>query len=405
MVVPPDVPLDAAPQASDADRAVRRFVMLQLFTLVVLQKVGIPMGGGQVLPLQVPLLLIGLGFLAARGVLLVDTLRFVLLIVFVVVAAVAHMSVDTFSLPSLLLVIGIYLPFVVFAKVDTQTLQWSYRLFITFMLWTAPIVALEWVLQLAVRPGQWLNLEALLPAQFVVPNFMYVRQLFYGQAWVQPNAGIFLESSIISQFLALAIVIEVVFFRRWLVLCVLGATMMGTMAGTGVLLLLIVSPLLIWRLAPRDRLLLVAAMVIGAIGLLSSPMASRILEFQSDASSSYIRFVRPLLVFADRLGSPDAWWTGVGAGNSNENDVVLWPAVKLLVEYGLLATISLLSLIVVSIIRGAPSLTVGFALLIFFNILGGGLAVPVYAGTVVLLGTLFRIRGHDNDDGPSIRAR
>ncbi len=227
---------------------------------------------------------------------------------------------------------------------------------------------------------------------------MYVRYLFYGQSWVQPNAGIFLEASIMSQFLALAIVVEVVYFRRWLVLGILGATMLGTMAGTGILLLLIVSPLLIRRIPPRDRMLLVIAMVIGATALLLSPMADRIFEVQNDESSSYIRFVRPLLVLADLLGKPEVWWSGMGAGNAPEENVVLWPAIKLLIEYGLPATISLLSLIVASVLGRAPSLTIGIALLIFFNILGGGLAVPVYAGAIVLLGTLFPLRQqHDRD--------
>jgi hypothetical protein len=113
---------------------------------------------------------------------------------------------------------------------------------------------------------------------------------------VTRSNGIFLpEASSMSQMAALAILIEILEFRRPRYLIVLTLGFLLTYSGTGTLILLLSLPLaaLVNRRAQLP-IMLVTLFVVGlfAAGIINlSPFTSRVSEFQSTHLSGFARFV------------------------------------------------------------------------------------------------------------------
>ena len=109
---------------------------------------------------------------------------------------------------------------------------------------------------------------------------------------------------------------------------------------------------------------------------------------RNSSSARPCRTEAPILLFLEYLGKPEVWLSGIGAGNSTEVNTMLLPVVKLTLEYGVIAAIIFSALMLLSLCKDAYRGAIPLALLIFFNLLGGGLAVPFYGLTTILLGTL-----------------
>jgi hypothetical protein len=160
--------------------------------------------------------------------------------------------------------------------------------------------------------------------------------------------GIFLgEASTLSQLAALAILIEVLEFRRPRYLIVLTIGFLLAYSGTGLSILLISLPLafLVNRRAQLPVLVVsLFAMALFATGVIHlSAFTSRLGEFQDTDASGFLRFVSPFWMAADHFATaplsellggkgpsstesfvPPGWYTGGGT----------W--FKVLYEYGLI---------------------------------------------------------------------
>jgi hypothetical protein len=127
-----------------------------------------------------------------------------------------------------------------------------------------------------------------------------------------------------------------------------------------------------------------AAFSTGALDLLTG----RISELSSPGSSGWQRLIAPLLQLQDVYSDPAYVLTGVGAGNSVETDVSLWPVAKVMVEYGALA--GLLFMIFMAACMGRSlNKPLAFALFVAFNFTGGFLLTPVTVIQIMLLVPLF----------------
>ena len=74
-----------------------------------------------------------------------------------------------------------------------------------------------------------------MPERIVYLHYNYIQPIHWGSPWMKPNAVFFLETSHISQFIAMAIIIELSCFFRVRYLAFLGAALMTTFGGTGML--------------------------------------------------------------------------------------------------------------------------------------------------------------------------
>jgi hypothetical protein len=165
-----------------------------------------------------------------------------------------------------------------------------------------------------------------------------------------------------------------------------GATFLS-LAATGISMLIIAAPFLLSRETPRVIALVV---VVAAVALIVAymldvpiPMVSRVEEMDNDKSSGGTRLGLPLKEFQALLFDPSFVWSGGGAGSIPPSAGNVWPFVKLLREYGLLAMISFIVLYIVGFASNSNfALKVTLSIVYFFT--GGYLLSPAMANLVIL---------------------
>lgn len=367
-----------------------------LIAITFFQKVGFVTGSGAVFPLIVPaafatlgyglfraqpILRIGrvMGFLAAFGVLLFSTAVFA----------------PAYSPTSLVLLAALYVPFVVTFRTEQKTYLRCMRFFSTLMIVFAAIVWVQHALQLTIGWRAWPNLDELLPAQLLIPEFNYIQPIRYGMDYMKPSGIFFLEVSTLSQFLTLAIVVEVIFFKRWWRAAFLGATVFATFAGTGLLLLIVAMPLLFVKMTPRafvGALITVLIILYAAVQLNWFDMAmSRVDEFGKVGSSASSRFVEPLYRMASPLARDTGLYAGVGPGQiESGGNIFWWPITKLSVEYGLIEALVFYGFLFYCLFDGAVSRRLVFVVAVWYSF-EGTLLTAYNPLACVLLITMFYV--------------
>lgn len=277
------------------------------------------------------------------------------------------------------------------------------RTFVKVMLGIAVIVGLQHAIQFTVGASKWPNLNNVIPLSLQYHTYNYMQKIKWGGLYYKPNGIFFLETSVLSQFLALGVLVEFLFFRRPWALAILIAAELGTMGGTGLMLLLCVSPLLLPRLGPRTLAAAVPAGAVVVVIAIASGWLNNVImrmgTFSHGGSSANQRFVQPVLYLLN-LGSIgiDAL-RGIGAGNIPQtSDTVWWPVTKVSAEYGVPAAIALYAYVCYSLFKGAASRALALGCLVQYSILNGSYAMPVFMATSAMLVTLFHVRPEELAD-------
>lgn len=380
-------PFGLPEQGAGADRIVFWFFVVQVVAGTFLQKFG------YFVPVTLPILLASIGLLATLGIVRINVLRLGLYAVFAACAAVSQMlSGAVFSSASVLLFMVIYAPIVVEYDVSEETYRKCMRFFVAVMIIFSAIVCVQQVVQFTIGARYWPDLDAL-SRTIVYPGYQYWRETAYNSGVFMPNGVFFLEPSIIGQFLVLGFVAEMVFFKRPLVILALAIGAGLTMSGTAAVVLLFAAPFIVLRSPPK----IIAILAVGAVLLLAlavslgvaESLLSRTAEFSQAGTSGYARFVGPFVKLSAQLAHQSSLYTGLGAGNAtiDHRDFDL-PFTKLIIEYGLLTAVAFYALFFTSIFGGGRSVRMGMALFAFHAFGGGGLIVPVYAITIIVLGAV-----------------
>jgi hypothetical protein len=272
--------------------------------------------------------------------------------------------------------------------------------FQTLMLVIGAIVLLQDVWQFTIGWNSFPNLEHMLPKEFLTQAYVYIQPIKYGSMYMKPSGFFLREASFVSQFTAIAVAIEVAFFRRIWLLAVFSAVLFACFAGTGLLLLALISPIMLLRLparasAPLIGLVLIALIAAFQLGWYGS-VSQRMGELQTSDSSVSGRFIIPFQVLGDFIRNNDSVLWGVGAGSSS-NVYVPLPIVKLMMEYGVLATVAFYAMLAYALFDRRAEAIVASALFVNFNLGGGYLLVAVIVNLCILLGTLFRPIGRRPD--------
>jgi len=198
------------------------------------------------------------------------------------------------------------------------------------------------------------------PDALLIEPFYNVAIPILNTGYFKSNGFFLVEPSLLSQTMAMALLIEILALRRPLHLCLFGAALVLSVSGTGWLMIAGFVFTVVLSLGGRGVVVAIATVAVGALALaalaLASPdiyefLVSRTDEFQSPGSSGHLRFVTPWWFASDALrDSPLTALFGIGAGLSEHPprppayDYTVNSVVKLLVEYGVPTLLAFLAL-------------------------------------------------------------
>lgn len=341
-------------------------VMLGIpLTSLLLQRFAVPLGGWKI-ALETP---VGLGLAASgllTGTLAFDRRRLVLLLGIVTIgllATVVGSSVRiTVAPPPGLGSLANWLAISSFAALTFRHAVPEERLFGVISLCAAGIAAAgiaQFVLQFAGL--DLFRFAGVVPSRFLMEAgiFNTSNPIFYGSSIMRANGMFLVEPAVFSQVMAIAIIVEMLYFHRPARLLLYFAGLLISVSGTGwlVLIALVLQQLLGGsrrRLLTALWLAATAAVAVLAVALVLPEVAHVLLarsnEFGYRGTSGNERFVAPFLalgeVFAD---APWAVLTGIGPGTS-EHLALPYPysmnsPTKILVEYGAVGLVLYLALL------------------------------------------------------------
>ncbi len=272
------------------------------------------------------------------------------------------------------------------------------------------VVAVAGLLQFALQFAglSLFRFSGLVPGRFLIEN-QYNLVIPLGAGSLLKSNGFFLvEPSVFSQFMAIGIVIEALYFRRAWHIALFFAGLLVSASGTGWLVL--AAYLLVLAVSAGlggmvSALLLAGgcALALAATGLVlpavSDSLVSRMGELSLPGSSGYDRFVTPFLALQSVLhDAPWTFFTGIGPGASTDLSLpffyVLNTPVKILLEYGVFGLLAYLGLLVTGTrTRSQTMLLAPLLVLLLFT--GGYHQFSPILFPVLLLGTVAVLRPED----------
>lgn len=341
-------------------------------------KVGMPVG-----PRAVPASLYGILVIFALGVatsrLVIDLKRlgaFILVMGFL--GGVMIFRGDEWSLTSFLMMASLYATYTVLVTHPAFNVKRG----IEFFLNVAAIIAIggiaQFFLQFVIGPRLAFPIDYLLPAGFLVEDYMFLNVLHYGSSIHKPNGIFLLEASFFSQLLAIAVLAELLTSNRMRYLVLFMAGMVVSYSGTGIIVLAVTMPFLVVTQKRWDLILLALSGLVAAALLYEALnlqiFVKRATEFGHPQSSGFMRFVGAYYMF-DQFLWVDQWRSlfGYGAGIFKEFEVrsdlpVHESALtKIVFEFGLLGALLNIGFLFFCVARSsAPGiLKLGVAVMFF----------------------------------------
>jgi len=364
------------------DRAVVGWLVFALFASIFLQRFGLPIGEVGI-ALNLLLTMVALAAIGVRGGFGVDPLRLLLLCAFIAcVWFSAAANAGRSTAPSAALVVLVYAPYALTLRRPDGVFLACIRAFQAMVLVCAVAGIVQFLAQFAVDPALLFTFHGLLPDAMLLKGWGNMQPLQWGSTIYRSNGFFLNEPSTFSQYLALAIVIEVLFFSRVRHLLVYGVAILLSYSGTGLVLLAVMLPLvLVQRRAWKALLgLAVLGAVVVALGdlLHMDTLVARVGEFGSSGSSATARYqAGAWLVAWYLLPWPLDLLFGLGPGSFLDtarlqsfeaHDGTFW---KVLFEYGVIGSLAFWLMFAVVLLDRVPSPWVAVALGIGFLAFGG----------------------------------
>lgn len=308
-------------QARRFDRGVWR---LPIFTATFLSKLAVPPFGAAGISVAIPLICAAGAGAVLTGRMVVDTRRmlaYVALIATLWMVQIARSGI--FSPSSMLLLTALHLPYVLRMR-RMPDYDRVIAFFQSIALTIAMLGLIQYIVQFAVGPKIAFPIENYFPEAFRVAAFNTQGYVTYGSNVFRTNGVFMLEPSFFSQFLAIAVVTELITRRRIWAMAAMFVGMLVSYSGTG--LALLTACLLFIGVSQKRWVLLgslaaIGVTLIAVAGMLGnvpyvSPFIARIGEFSSQGSSGFARFVGGFYMFDQFLWSdPLRALFGYGAGS------------------------------------------------------------------------------------------
>ncbi len=297
-----------------------------------------------------------------------------------VLGLASALNADKISVPSLALLMLLHLPYVLHIP-GSERVRES---LVKFFLGTALIIALcgiaQFIAQMFLPVSYVFPIENFLPEALRVTGFNMQIPLSYGSTVYRANGIFMLEPSFFSQFLAVAVLVELLTFNRIWIAVLCGLAILVSQSGTGLVLLGVGLPMLMiirrrWDLLAGCLVLMLLLAMIGPFLHLDN-LVGRVGEFGSTKSSAYERFLGGFYVFGDTLGKePLNMLFGYGAGSYREvaqnsgHPAAEMALFKIVIEFGVIGAIAYFGFVFFCILsaRGPIVLRVVLALSLFLN--------------------------------------
>lgn len=308
--------------------------------------------------------------------------------------------VNRSSTTSLLLLIALYLPFVVTVRETNNShaqRRWTHAAFGNVALFCAFAGIAQFFAQFVFNPPWLFNFAPLIPEPLRASG-VYNTVISVGSLY-KSNGFFFREPSAFSFLMALAVIMELSTARRWLRIGTFAFALLLTYSGTG-LLALVIGLMFPLGLKSAGRLLALSLIGLLLVALLGDALnlsftLNRVQEFDSERSSAYYRYIAPVYMIADSIGS-STWSAVFGHGpgsiqrtvNAVEAFDPTWA--KLLFEYGLAGACVLTALVVRALIRSDIHASPGAVLFFSWLIMGGHLLSPDNISMLYVLACLWR---------------
>ena len=244
-----------------------------------------------------------------------------------------------------------------------------------FVFWARVIAALallQYAAQFAgVRVFSFARLVPALKPVLTESGFNVMTPIKYGSSIYRSNGGVLLEPSILSQVMALAVIVDFMVLRRVLWVPLYAAATLAAFAGTGPLVLVLtlaLSGLFKPKDLPRTVAIVMGLALVTAVAAVVFPSQFATLAGRANTAdpSTQARYGAQLLVLNTIIGDARLLLGfGPGAADGFVQLGSMSAALKLLFDYGLIGLTAFFTYIVAAFLRkDAPALTIG-ALLLF----------------------------------------
>ncbi|MBT3068502.1 hypothetical protein [Rhodoferax sp. U11-2br] len=377
----------------------RRWALLLLYTPLLastlLAKLSVPPFAAQSLSIAYLFILLAMVLGLLLGYLRLDTARLSFFLLFIgCIGTIQVFSTESFSLASMLLLVTLYSAYVLCLPSQDQNGEQAMH----FFLQLASVLALagiaQYGVQLAFGARFAFPVENFVPDAFLIHGFNAQAPIAYGDATFRVNGIVFAEPSFFSQFMAVAIVIELLTHNRLANVALYALALMLSYSGTGVLVLAVCGPLVLitrrhWGLA---WLTLGGSLLLVVLGsyLDLDKFTGRIGEFGSTRSSASARFISGFWVFEQYLWPyPMKALFGYGAG-AFPNYAIRMPfpvaemtLFKMVFEYGVLGATLYFCFIFYCVFRSTAPILVRLA--VALTLLLNGPFVPFFHGMALSL--------------------
>ncbi len=241
---------------------------------------------------------------------------------------------------------------------------------------------LQFALQFFIKAPVLFSFYDVLPDSFLAPGFNTAIPLHYGSEIFKSNGFLMLEPSIFSQYLALAVLIELLFFGSVIRLGLFVMAMLFSYSGTGLILLALFLPLILIinkKIYYGIGLLLFILLLPIFDGVINLDIfIDRAAEFETSKSSGFERFIGPFFLIKEfLLDSFSSFLIGIGPGSISEYRFFAnlsshdpsWA--KLFFEYGFIGLCVFYVFFLYAMFSQSHSKILSAAILVKFLILGG----------------------------------
>lgn len=383
-----------------------------LLASTLLAKLSVPPFAAQSLSIAYLFILLALGLGLVLGHLRLDSGRLGFFLVFIgCIGAVQVFRGEPFSLNSMLLLVTLYVAYVFYLPRGGDSTAAALRFFLGLATLLALAGIAQYGLQLTVGPRYAFPIENFVPEAFIIDGFNMQAPIAYGETAYRVNGIFFSEPSFFSQFMAVAIVVELLTSNRLLRVALFGLALLLSYSGTGVILLAICGPLILITRRHWGLIWLIVGALVLAVALGSyldlDKLTGRIGEFGVVRSSAHARFVAGFDVLTQYLW-PDPWKAlfGYGAGAFPGYAVRMpFPVAemtlfKMVFEYGLLGAAFYFAFIFYCVFRSTAPAIVRLA--VALTLLLNGPFVPFFHGLALSL-LVWTSRAKDSDARPVAR--